>query len=35
MYVAVGTVVLGMAGAVVVTGLVNILCRRKPWDLSP
>ena len=35
MYISLGTVVLGVLGALMLTGFVNILYRRKPWDLSP
>ena len=35
MYMSLWTVFLGVVGALVVTGLVNMLYRRKPWDLSP
>jgi len=35
MYISLGTVVVGVLGAAVLTGFVNILYGRKPWDLSP
>jgi len=35
MYTALGTVLVGVVGMVVVTALVNILTMRDPWDISP
>jgi len=35
MYISLVTVVLGGLGALMLTGFVNILYTRKPWDLSP